>query len=460
MPAVTHLLKVLNGPHTGAQSGLGDGESLLIGNSPEADIILSDPHILPQHCSVRIAGTECLVVPLDGEVFVSGIPVTAPEPIDSRRVVTIGSTSFVVGAKDGVWPSLVIPDQKNIGRSADHEGSSGTDVREKVQGGGISPLRILLICLVGFSMIIFGVSVFSAKGSRKPSNPEYPGIAEDHIEEHTDLRAGDALSTIDESFHREMPLLKTLRNSNSPHGELVVLAPDESSTLKARQFAGNFQKALFIEVVNLAEVNAVLKEISHMKAPSVSAVVQPDGTLLWKGYLKTHAQYAPLREEVRQDLPFLGKDDDKILYGEEFAPRISSILSSFGFGSEIMAKPEELGLGLSGAISPDKAARLKEALERISSLYPDIHLDNKVSSSASGSEIETILGGRVAGVTFGKSAWIELTSGIRLFPGTRLANGMTLLAITPSEIEFQTPGGVMRMSVDAVTAQPAPGFRH
>jgi len=391
--------------------------------------------------------------------LVSGKPVTSPEPLDSSRVVTNGSTSFVVGAKDGLWPAQVIPSQKNEGRAAEHNGPSQPDDHSKDQGG-TSPLRILLISLVALSLIIFAISVFSAKGTRKPADPEYPGKVEKQIEEHTELRAGDSIEELEQTFRRVMPSIKTFRNTNWPHGELVVLTPDEDSTLKARQLAGNARKAIYVQVVNLAEVNSLLREISHMRAPQVSAVLQPDGTLLWKGYLRSRSEFPKLKDEERQDLPFLGKDEDRILYGEELVPKISSILSTSGIGAGITVKPEDKGLVLTGEISPDTNPRLNESLEKIATLYPDMHLDNKVGSAAGGTEIETILGGRVAGVTFGKSAWIELTNGIRLFPGTRLANGMTLLGINQREISFQTPGGIMKMSVESVTAQPAPGSKH
>jgi type III secretion system YscD/HrpQ family protein len=455
MSAVTHLLKVLNGPHTGAQSGFGNGEDLLIGNSAEADIILSDPHILPQHCRIKLSGNECVVIPLDGEVFVSGKSVVAPEPIDAGRVVTIGSTSFVVGAKDALWPPLVIPDLKNIGRLSelgrDTSGDSPADSKTAT-----SPLRILLICLAVLSVIIFAASVITAKSSRKPAAPEYPGTVEDKIEEHTDVRAGDALMTIEQNFQREMPGVKTFRNSKPPHGELVVLAPDEETTLKARQLAGSFRKALYIQVINLAEVNALLKEICRMKAPQVTAVLQPDGILLWKGYLKSRSLYPMLKNEVRQDLPFINKDDDKIGYGEDLVPRISSILSTAGISAGINVTPEDQGIAVTGDISPEKSSHLKSVLSQISAQYPDVHFENKAGMTAGGAEIEKVLGGRVAGITFGKSAWIELVNGVRLFAGSRVANGMTLIAITETEIIFQTPNGIMKMPVETVTAQPAP----
>jgi len=259
---------------------------------------------------------------------------------------------------------------------------------------------------------------------------------------------------IEQGFHRAMPKLQTFRNSTGAEAQLVVLAPDEDGTLKARQFAAQFRKAVYVQVVNVAEVNGVLNEMSHRRAPSVSIVLQPDGTLLWKGYLKSHSQFPTLRTEVRQDLPFLGKDDDKIVYGEEMVPKIISLLSSAGIDAGIVVKSGDSGIIFEGNISPEKSSRLKETLSKVSDLYPGVSLENKLGSVAGGSEIENILGGKVAGVTFGKSAWIELTNGTRLFPGTLLANGMTLIGITPREISFQTPGGVMKMSVEAVTAQP------
>jgi type III secretion system YscD/HrpQ family protein len=184
--------------------------------------------------------------------------------------------------------------------------------------------------------------------------------------------------------------------------------------------------------------------------------LEPDGTLLWKGYLQNHSQYQPIKNEVHQDLPFLGKDENRILYGEDLVPQISSILSSAGVGAGLVVKPEASGIVINGDVPPEKKTQLHEALAKISSLYPDVHLDNKAGTSSGGTEIETILGGRVAGITFGKSAWIELSNGIRLFPGSRLANGMTLRSISETEIIFQTPNGMMKMPVETITAQPAP----
>jgi type III secretion protein D len=60
-------LRILNGLHRGATLPL-DGQSLVVGASEDADIVLVDPGIETRHASVQLTDTGWALVPLDGSV--------------------------------------------------------------------------------------------------------------------------------------------------------------------------------------------------------------------------------------------------------------------------------------------------------------------------------------------------------------------------------------------------------
>lgn len=457
MGAVSHLLKILNGPHTGAQSGFGEGDVLSIGSSPEDDIILSDPHILPGHCRISLSSGECSVTPVEGDVLVSGRPISTSEAVTSDRVITIGSTSLVVGPREGSWPSVTIPDVRRVGKFPGAVPSPGSEGTVKERSPAAKVIRIVLPTLLGVALILLAGSYFSANQVKTPRHPEYPGAAQKKIEEHTDLLAGEALDSLQKMITGEMPEVTVIRNNSSPHGELVVLAPDEEKTLRARRItAQDSRRALFVQVINMEELERVLAQLIQAKAPTLWVVVARNGNLVWNGYLRSEEGFPAIRDQVRQDIQFLGKDEVNIVFGEPLAKKIEAEIMQRGIGPGIMVKAGEKGLVLSGGVPPGKSDLWKRTIASIIERHPGVMIENRVDSAMEGQQLEKILGSPVAGITFGKSTWIELSNGVRLFPGSNLPNGITLLSISTTEIRFQTPSGLLMIPVSAIDSrQPA-----
>lgn len=113
------LLKVVSGPHQGAEMALNAGKTL-IGSDDECDVVLHDVLVAPQHVEIELADSGMTAAPLGGRVFIGGKRVR-----DSRQKVTdfafvsIGGSHFVLGPAAGAWPLLSAADVPELEKEAE-----------------------------------------------------------------------------------------------------------------------------------------------------------------------------------------------------------------------------------------------------------------------------------------------------------------------------------------------------
>lgn len=103
--APAFLLKVMSGPHQGAEMTLKDGEYLL-GSDHSCDIVLNDILLSPQHLRLIISGNQISIVALAQPTYVDGLRVPiGPRPLNLFQFLGIGSTQLIIGPPDRTqWP--------------------------------------------------------------------------------------------------------------------------------------------------------------------------------------------------------------------------------------------------------------------------------------------------------------------------------------------------------------------
>lgn len=118
-PRQQWLLKVIAGPHQGAEIGLHAGKTL-IGSDDECDVVLHDVLIAPQHVELELSATGMVAAPLGGRVYINGKRVR-----DSRQALpdfgflSIGGTHLVIGPAEGKWPLLSAADVPELEKEAE-----------------------------------------------------------------------------------------------------------------------------------------------------------------------------------------------------------------------------------------------------------------------------------------------------------------------------------------------------
>lgn len=116
-----YLLKILSGPHQGAEVALDDGE-ITAGSSLECDLILSDSMIAPTHLVIAVGNDEIAITPKADKVYVNGkgIPKETRQ-IEPFEYITIGSTHMVIGPSEATWPAMHPPSLSTLKEYGEEE---------------------------------------------------------------------------------------------------------------------------------------------------------------------------------------------------------------------------------------------------------------------------------------------------------------------------------------------------
>lgn len=102
------LLRVVTGPHAGAELLLSEGPNTL-GADDDCDIVLADIALAPRHALLTVsAGVVTVEQSADKPVYVDGQPVTKHQ-LRPYQVVTVGQTHVAIGPSSEPWPSLTLP---------------------------------------------------------------------------------------------------------------------------------------------------------------------------------------------------------------------------------------------------------------------------------------------------------------------------------------------------------------
>lgn len=93
------LLKIVQGPNSGAEIALIDGVNLTFGCADDCDIILNDASV----------GEKAFELEVTGERVVAVMPGGKTVKFEPYHVILVGTTALVVGPQEGEWKSLVWP---------------------------------------------------------------------------------------------------------------------------------------------------------------------------------------------------------------------------------------------------------------------------------------------------------------------------------------------------------------
>jgi len=456
-----HLIKVLNGPHAGAQSRFYDGEELVVGNSDTADIFLSDPHITPSHFMIKAEGGGYLVTPDEGVVLVNGRRIEGGTSVVPGQVVTAGSTSLGIGPAEALWPPLIIPETTGV--TAVDEPSAPSEENPTSSAGEKPPnkrgfLHGFLIAALVAVLAFSAWALFFAKEERT-QGVVYPGDLEQQRSAQVDVQTIGKMKPLSERLASEIPGATTIIDRSRNNYQLRIFVRGEDQAKKARRMIGESGSGIFAEVIDLEELDNILADIVESKGLTIKAVSTTNGSVVFHGYLRSEADLTPLSSEISTDLPFLTQDTTDLFFGNKVAEEITAVLASQGLASLVTPVAKADGIHFQGSLDEAKQLAWKKTLpmirERFGKVlkgYDEIGADGGAAVSP---ELQKILGSPIAGVTFGNSGWIELANGIRLFQGSALPNGMILQKISTREIVISGSQGIVRINPSTLSLAPS-----
>ncbi len=433
------ILKVISGPHQGAEIRLPSGRSL-VGSDDACDVMLHDVLVAPQHFSLDLSVDSIKVSPLGGKVYCDGKRIKEGErKVDPFAFLTAGGTHLIVGPSDQKWPSFSISDIPEIEKEEESEGgkdaakgkeepspvadqpAEGKKAKakeERVEDGerkteAPADRRGRALVGVGFGLfllLLWLVVIYRFKspaevqeGTGTPVAAKEPVIGEDKVSE-----VGDFVKTM--SYGKELKV--------EPLGGVLQVTgyveTDEQLRQLREELKGKFE-SVFSRVRSLEAIESGANAVIVGEGLDLLAEVQPDGQVNVSGTIPRE-KAASWEKAKRQLAEIPGVSFEKIAdkVRVEAPPKVAAVEKDTP-GNDAEEKPP---IGLRVVSATDRSADGAGSLMTV----PGFGVKDP-------SATVEVIGIRNDGLN-----WVRMKNGSVYFKGARLPTGGIIETIEPGAV--------------------------
>jgi type III secretion system YscD/HrpQ family protein len=367
------ILKVISGPHQGAEIALKPGR-IVVGSHADCDLVLHDVLVAAQHFALTLEKGVLTLEALEGRVFNQGRRVEAKSTVPAFAFVTAGTTHLVAGPAAARWPLLSAADVPELEKEApppaekkpDAPAAEAAAAEAAARDGTPSPAqRKRALFAAGFGGVMLLVWLVLWLWWRPaPPAPPAPDVRE---------RAEQVLKSFPEASALRLEvqgnqlIVTGYLDSDSAHREI---------TTALREQAPEVTQRVWSNARVLESAQAFLAE----RRLGLEAVAAGPGALKVSGSLRTPADWARVRQLLLAEIAGLERVEDDITF----------------VGIAPTATPRPDASATTRARAPEPAAPL------------------------------LVVALRETGDGHG---WIRLSDGSVLFRGARLANGARLVDV-------------------------------
>lgn len=450
------ILRVLSGPNIGAQVALLE-QPLVIGTSDEADIMLADPHIAAKHCQIQLSGkSSAAVKALDGGFYVDGKKGGESATITSGQVLTLGSTHIAIGPSNAAWPTLRLPDLREIEQPTRAAQSSSTAPNAKSRKPKLPVWIIPTVLIVALSVTV-GAFIWTAAVSAKHAkfDPYQQLQFQQTFRQNTQKYEIELSAKIREKLPDVMIDYSEKNNLRT----MFIWGNDLEQLSRARGMVNKLGAPMPVEIVNLDALRTSLEALVSMFGYALQPEVAPGGIVTWTGYLPSTADWQQFESRFETDAPLVRTNIVNVAYGTRLREQIEKILMGHGIISGVTINVGKTQVEVTGSVSEALLGEIRTDLTALPKKGIGYIKDNLQVGDNSPLPSQ-LLGSPITGVFVGDLSWVALANGQRLFVGARLPGGFSLQRIQRDRIELQGPSGPLIIPVQikdaGAQASPAP----
>lgn len=305
------LLKVIAGPHQGAEISLDEGKAL-VGSDDACDVVLHDVMIAPQHLELEFSRNDIVAAPLGGRVFLNGKRIKeSRQKVPDFAFISIGGSHLVIGPQDGKWPLLSpadVPDlEKEVPEAAKEtsepaaETTAAAAQEKKVEDAEISPAKrrsawfgVILGCIMLVGWLIAWKTMMS---ERNPLNAAPELTAVEQAREVLRVSGVEKRIEVEESAGRlsATGYVDTDAKQREVHAALRQVDPG------IRMRVWSLEKVL----------SSTRTHLLNLKAPLMATSLQ-EGELKITGVLQSQDDWDRIRQSLLTEIPGLSGIDDQV----------------------------------------------------------------------------------------------------------------------------------------------------
>ncbi|MEM8727953.1 MAG: type III secretion system inner membrane ring subunit SctD [Chlamydiota bacterium] len=383
-PDARWIIKVISGPNAGAEFGLPERSTYIIGKDPDAcDILFQDLSVSRQHAKIA-ARSDGTVVIEDLEslnkVIINGQKIAAPTQLQSQDLVALGTTSFLVIDQQQTRQTIISPSPEIDDTPSDSEKKEqAATVEEAVKKDWkkmVIPTRHMIIAGICAILLVLGLGgVFSLFKSRSVT-----------------------LKTVDETEEiatalKSFPEVEF--SFNPAGGKLFILGHvmteiDQQEMiyrLRSLNFIRTIDDKVVIDELVWESTNALLVKNPAWRGLNLSSIIP--GHYVLRGYVQNLEDSAKLAEYINMNFPYLDKLDNQVVVENTLEAQIQGILTQNRFVN-ITFRFSNGELILTGRVPADQVEKYDEITAEFKKLQGVRLLKNFVVLSQSTSNIVDI----------------------------------------------------------------------
>lgn len=305
------LLKVIAGPHQGAEISLDEGKAL-VGSDDACDVVLHDVMIAPQHLELEFSRNDIVAAPLGGRVFLNGKRIKeSRQKVPDFAFISIGGSHLVIGPQESKWPLLSpadVPDlEKEVPEAAKEttepaaETSVASTQETKAEDSEISPAKrrsawfgVILGCIMLVGWLIAWKTMMSERNALH-SAPELTIV--EQAREALRISGVEKRIELEESAGRlsATGYVDTDAKQREVHAALRQVDPG------IRMRVWSLEKVL----------SSTRTHLLNLKAPLMATSLQ-EGELKITGVLQSQDDWDRIRQSLLTEIPGLSGIEDQV----------------------------------------------------------------------------------------------------------------------------------------------------
>jgi len=429
------LLKVLSGPNQGAEFGMTENSTYILGKDASSDIVFQDLSVSHRHAKLIISPSgEALIEDLNSRngVIINGLKISEETLLPSGGVVSIGTTVFLFIDKEASEKTIYSPPQRFYDEEKTPELPK---IEEKPLEESLKkdwketfiPTKHLVFASTFSLLIIVGlvslVSLFKSQ-SITPQTVDATHEIKETIAHFPNIQYSYTQST------GKIFLVGHVL-TEIEYAELTYL-------LKSLPFITQIEDNVVVDEGVWQEMNALIAKNPNWRGITMSATAP--GRFVLRGYLQTETDAVPLQDYLNLNFPYLNLLDNQVVVENTLETQVTNLLIEYGF----TATELQMGNGeimISGKVSEKRKSDFLTLVSQIQKIRGVKQVKNYVIYVAeTSSTIDLTSKYKIMGSSkFGNKNQYVLISGKILAIGDAL-DGMTITNILPSEVLLNKDG--------------------
>lgn len=439
-PAITYVLRILSGPHEGAEVTLQE-QGIMLGKSDACDVILVDETLLDQHASFACKNGTVTCTPAEGaRISVNGTAITAATTVQAFQPVVCGATLLAVGPNNVVWPEIsTVAKHATTSEtlSGTHSGDVAQELKELDDSDDTKQVErkswhLMLWAIVGFCFIlgIYGWMAYR-KNTRTPAIDKvvFPIMA---------LR--QSIEKVLERHHVNQDFVKINVSGHRFVLQCYVVTRKDQERLEdelRRLPYVNFQSIhIYVQQRLVAKAQDIVDPYQTLQVVPGKHL---DGIVI-KGFLYSIEDLATIKRRMLTEIPGLNSIETVLSNADEIYKLASNLLSKYELKGLLRVQVIRTGIMITGHIQASDEVRWQEAQKTLKKTFNGICKVLSYVATVTPSAVKKIFFPSpitTVSIPNDQTPWVDLQNGDRYFEGSILPSGYKIQSISKKGIRLQ-----------------------